>query len=227
MVKIVLRNAGWKTLVVPGYVAVVLALDLLAWQGRTGPLDWTFLRWRLANGVDLFKFVAWFLVPFCFSLSKMDWGYWGVRRWKRADGYLLVGLIAAGLVAVVATQWIPALRAAFPSYGQTAWSARLALAQEELLWTFSWIIGWEFMHRYALLRWVQGRAPRFGWLLIPAYEAAYHLNWPTLWMPAAMAAFSLVMTPWARKRQNTLLPFLAHLIVEVELVLFQILSYSK
>jgi len=35
-----------------------------------------------------------------------------------------------------------------------------------------------------------------------------------------MVALSLVLTLWARKRQNVLLPFLVHLAIELELLVF-------
>ena len=37
-----------------------------------------------------------------------------------------------------------------------------------------------------------------------------------------MVAFSVILTAWALRRRNTLLPFLAHLAIEVELVLFML-----
>jgi hypothetical protein len=43
-------------------------------------------------------------------------------------------------------------------------------------------------------------------------------------MPAAMVIFSLIATYWSLKRRNGLLPFLAHLIIELQLTVFLILA---
>ncbi|MCL4694164.1 MAG: CPBP family intramembrane metalloprotease, partial [Candidatus Hydrogenedentes bacterium] len=92
-----------------------------------------------------------------------------------------------------------------------------------MLWTFSWLIGWEFLHRYFLLRPFAARWPRFGWLIVPFSEGVYHLQKAPI-EAAGMVVFSLVLTAWALRRRNALLPFLAHLLVEIELVLFLVLA---
>jgi hypothetical protein len=38
-----------------------------------------------------------------------------------------------------------------------------------------------------------------------------------------MVLYSVVLTLWAIRRKNALLPFLAHLTIEIELIVFQIL----
>jgi len=38
-----------------------------------------------------------------------------------------------------------------------------------------------------------------------------------------MVLFSLIFTPWVIGRRNSLLPLLAHFVIEVELVIFQLL----
>jgi hypothetical protein len=201
-------RSGLLTLLALAYVALVLLADVF--------LD-HFMRRPMFYGADLFKFTTWFLIPLIFCLPRMDWGYYGIKRWVRSDYYLLAAAIILELLAVLSVRLFPDLRAALPD-----------LHNESLLpiilWNLSWLLGWEFMHRYLLLRRLSVSFPRFGWLLIPIYEGAYHLVWPTLLMPAGMVLFSLIATYWSFKRRNGLLPFLAHLIIEFQLTVFLLLA---
>lgn len=196
------------TLLALGYVAFVLYADIL--------LPNVFPR-PMFHGADLFKFTAWFLIPFVFCLPRMDWGYFGIKRWARSDYYLLAIVIVIELLAVLSVRLFPTLRAALPNL-------RNESAIEFTLWNLSWLVGWEFMHRYLLVRRLSVSCPRLGWLLIPVYEGAYHLVWPSLLMPAGMVLFSLIATYWSLKRRNSLLPFLAHLIIECQLTVFLIFA---
>ncbi|MCL4692084.1 MAG: hypothetical protein KJ060_06175, partial [Candidatus Hydrogenedentes bacterium] len=101
---------------VAAYVAVVLLVDTLAALGVRVPIDWRVFQWTSDNGFDGFKFLAWFVVPFVVSLRGMDWGYFGVARWKRWDWALLIGLGAVGLLAVLTINVFPSLREYYPSY---------------------------------------------------------------------------------------------------------------
>jgi membrane protease YdiL (CAAX protease family) len=208
------------------YTAVVHTVDTFGRQRelyRALSLGKT-VRHLSAWGFDPFKFAVWFLVPFLvlLALRRMDWGYFGVKRWRRADLWLLGGIVAAGVLAVLSILVVPSLRDWYPSMGDLPSKVRWHFAQERLVWTFSWIVGWEFLHRYALLTQLGRVWPRYGWLAIPVIEGVYHLQKDPLEM-AGMVALSLVLTSWARARKNTLLPFLAHLSIEVELLLFQVL----
>jgi hypothetical protein len=192
------------TIVAFAYVAVVLGAD------------W-FVRGPIVYGADVFKFVAWFAIPFVACIPWMDWGYFGIKRLRRIDYALLGGVFVAELLAVLAVRLFPALRAALPHIDRhSVWPF--------VVWNVSWLLGWEFMHRYVLLRRVRAVCPKWGWLLIPVYEGAYHLNWPSLWMPAGMVVFSVIATWWSLKRQNGLLPFVAHLTIELQLAVFLLLS---
>lgn len=164
-------------------------------------------------GADLFKFTTWFLIPFLVCVGRMDWQWFGIRRWRRIDYFLFAVVIVIEMLAVLCVRFLPTLRQALPDlHGESVW--RFAI------WNASWLVGWEFMHRYVLLRRLSTSFPRFGWLLIPIYEGAYHLTWPSLAMPAGMVAFSIIATYWSLTRKNSLLPFLAHSIIEGQLTLF-------
>ena len=207
---------------VAGYVAIVLLVDTLAALGVQVPVDWRMFRWPSDNGFDRFKFLTWFVVPFVLSLRGMDWGYLGFKRWKRPDSILLLGLAGLGLLAVLSILLIPGLRDYYPSLSERTWSEKWGDAGRGMLWVTSWLVGWEFLHRYFLLRPFAARWPRFGWLIVPFSEGVYHLQKHPAEM-AAMVAVSLILTWWTLRRRNAMLPFLAHLIVEVELILFLVL----
>jgi len=199
------------------YVAAVLGVDTLATHGVHFVVDWRMFLWHSESGFDLFKFMWWFVVPFAASLHAMDWGAFGVRRWKRIDLGLLGALVLLGVGAVFVIPHFKSLDDAFHSLGSTPWIVRRDYIENKLVWTASWLIGWEFLHRYFLLRAYQARWPRVGWLIVPLSEGLYHLQQPRLMM-AGMVVFSLIVTPWAFNRRNVLLPFLAHLAVELALL---------
>ena len=202
------------------YVAAVHAEDtfglLRGLAGDTAPL-------RIAN-FDLFKFVAWFVLPLIFVLvsRQMDWGYFRFTRWRRFDWALLAGMALVGLAVMGMVYALPSLLDTYSSMGRLPVAVKLRQAMwgnYGLVYLFSWLVGWEFLHRYVLLRQLDATWPRYGWLVVPAIEGVYHLQKPLL-EAGGMVAFSLVFTPWVRERRNVLLPFFAHLVIEVELLLF-------
>lgn len=129
--------------------------------------------------------------------------------------------MAAGVAAISLIGFVPTLRETYPSLGAAPLSLKLTEGLRLLIWTCSWLPGWEFLHRYVLVTSVQAKWPRFGWLLVPLIEGAYHVQkpWPET---LGMVLFSVVATRWTMTRRNVLLPFLAHLIIELELILFLI-----
>ncbi len=230
-------------LIVVAYVALVLGVDTLAALRTTWPIDWTVFRWggyhvhAAAQGLglpamltewlrkppaqafDWFKFLTWFAIPFLFCIWRMDWGSLGFKRWKCIDIALLAVLVVLGMAAVLLVPLIPSLRETYHGTGRGAPSARMAVVVAGCVWVFSWLLGWEFLHRYVLLRRAVAQWPRYGWLLVPLSEGLYHLQKPGI-EALGMVAVSLVLTYWAMKRQNVLLPFLFHLAVEIELIVF-------
>lgn len=208
---------------IAAYVAIVLLVDTLAALEIQTPFDWRVFQWTSDNGFDWFKFVTWFVVPFALCMRGMDWGFFGFNRWKRRDWILLIGLGVLGLLAVLTINMFPSLREYYPSYSDASWSRKWEIVGRGMLWTFSWLIGWEFLHRYFLLRPFAARWPRLGWLIVPFSEGVYHLQKAPL-EAAGMVVFSLILTAWALRRRNALLPFLAHLVIEIEVVLFMVLA---
>jgi hypothetical protein len=193
------------------YVALVLSLDTFG-----------LARARFANGFDLFKFVAWFVVPFLICLPRMDWGALGIRGLRRVDWIIFGIALGLGALSILVVPLVPTLKSAFPHVpAQYKWAYFSRMA----IYNVSWVTGWEFMHRYFLLRTASKVSSRFGWLVVPLSETVYHLAWWPAWqMPAGMLIFSLIATRWSLSRKNVLLPFLVHFGIETELALFQIIG---
>jgi membrane protease YdiL (CAAX protease family) len=244
---------SWQTLrpslltgFVIAYVAAVLTVDALAFLGVTWPFDWRIFRWRpfelyrcaLGLGIDrdalawlaadslqrldVFKLLCWFILPLVLSLRRFEWDWLGVKRCKRSDLLILAGVLVVGLAAIALMGYSQTLRSYYPDLSGHSADWKWSFFVQQSFWIFSWLPGWELLHRYLLLRRAAIQWPRFGWLLIPFFEVTYHLMKPGL-EALGMAIFSLLLTWWALKRRNLLLPLLAHLIIELELVLFLLL----
>ncbi|MFA6245079.1 MAG: CPBP family glutamic-type intramembrane protease [Candidatus Hydrogenedentales bacterium] len=207
------------------YVALALITCVLIDQSVRWPFRWNSLIWQPFpspfNGFEMNKALPWLLIPFVLCLPTMDWGYLGFRRWKRADLCLLLALAGVCLLAVLLVPFIPSLKAWYPGIAEQPFDLRWRVVIFQLAWIASWLPGWEFLHRYFLLRPFQERFKRFGWLVVPLSEGLFHLQKHPLEM-VGMVAISLVLTFWAARRRNMMLPFLAHLIVEVELVIVRL-----
>lgn len=228
--------------VVIAYVVIVLAVDTLAARGYGWPMRWAWFRWNpgtladlcswmgvpkgavswLNTGVlaqfDLFKFTFWFLVPFLFSLWHMDWGWFGVKRLRRWDFVFLGVFLLLCIGAVFLVPYLPGVRDYYGALARHG-AGNPAKLFAECLWVVSWLVGWEFLHRYVLLRAANARWARWGWLLVPLSETVYHLQKPMI-EAAGMGAFSLIVTVWTRARSNMLPAFVVHLGIELTLLLY-------
>lgn len=239
------------------YVIAVLLVDTLATQHVEWPFAWDMFIWKprtvapflasvlpqtegarrflafiasaRADNFDLFKLTFWFVVPLLFSLRWMNWGAWGLGRWKKRDWALLGFAAIAGFGAMFLIPHLPGVSTYYkPPQGMTS-DQKQALFLGYNLWTATWLPGWEFLHRYVLLAALAVFLPRGGrgWLVVPLLvagsEMAYHLvkPWPET---LAMFGFGFLATAWAYQRANMLLPLIAHWMIEVSLVLFYIIS---
>ena len=215
------------------YVFIVLSVDVLAVYGVGGIINWRMFQWSPASlwtgfraapphwaysvpysNIDLFKFTFWFVIPVLICLRRMEWHWFSLRTWKRNDWLLLCVMLVLGGIAVGIIPFIPSLQSTYPGLSGTNASRNHVYFITYLLWTASWLPGWEFMHRYFLLRPVMLRFPRFVWLIVPLSETIYHLQ--KSWLEAlGMMVFSLLLTWWTMKRRNMLLPFVVHLYIEI------------
>jgi len=228
---------------VVAYVAIVLLIDMLAISGLRWPFPWSNFYWVLGtrfeffekglfDRFDLFKLVFWLIVPVLLCLRSLDWRYLVRGRWSRWDIVFVGGLAVVGMAAMFVIPLVPELRQFYPSLSDWSVEARVHFFLTRLVWIGTWLVGWEFMQRYFLLRrvqpvppdWSRWRQPRqWGWMIVPLMETGYHLQKASL-EAVGMFFFSVVLTLWCMKRGNWLITFLVHLIIEVELLLFMTLA---
>ena len=227
------------------YVALVLGVDTLASQDVVWIIDWHQFDWKPAhvynwlvqqlpgipreyiswlrhgeiNRFEVFKFIFWLLIPFLFCLPRMDWGWLGWRHWYSVDLAVILVLALAGVVAMLLIPEFQSLRSRYPSMSILPWDMKLDYLSSKLFWVLSWLVGWEFLHRYVLLHAATQISPRWGWWLVPLSEGLYHLQKPLL-EAGGMVILSIILTRWAMHRQNLLLPMLVHFIIELELLMF-------
>lgn len=202
------------------YALVTSFADSFAYTAGFESFHW--LRWQLASGWDVYKLVFWLFVPVVLSWRFLDPGWVSPRRMTRADWGMLLVVALGGAVAMGVIQYDPALRAHYPSFATRSWEFKRRLAGQYFAWQASWLPGWELMFRGLILSRATAIWPRRGWLWLPLLEGLTHLLKPPL-EAVGMVFFSVVLTLWATRRRCLLPGFLAHAIVEVELLVFQFL----
>lgn len=203
------------------YVLVVHVIDSLPIVIRDAA-GW---RWVTDGGFDLFKFFAWFVVPLALAVPTFERSWFTFARWRRIDWVLLWLVIGGGAVLMLLLPQLPGVGEYYRGWARYPANVRLDYLQTALLWTASWLIGWEFVHRYLLPRHLLAAWPRRGPLmcliLLPVIEGGYHLvQQKPLLECLGMAALSLAFTAWVVRKRNALLPALGHLAIEVELIFY-------
>ena len=207
------------------YVAAVHAIDTLAVHNVRWLTDWSVFRIQSPGGFDAFKFVAWLVVPLVLFLPSLDRRYFTLHRWKRADYWLLLGAAGVAMAAIAAIPLFPSLRETYAPVETASGEERLHFLRYQLLWTFSWLVGWEFLHRYVLVTRLRAWWGPWAWVLVPLIEGLYHVvQQKPLIESAGVVAFGAVLCLWTIRRDNVLLPFLAHLMVELALIAFLVLA---
>lgn len=209
------------------YACAALLADALATQGVQVPIDWTILIWRNSNHFDFFKFTFWLLLPFLVCLHGLDWGWYGLKRWARLDWWILIAGLMVGAAAIVVASLEPSLQRVYGGIAYASAQEKWTFVEEQLIWTFSWLLGWEFLHRYFLPKALAHNLPRRGgvaaMILIPCSEGLYHLQKPLL-EAGGMVLFSLASTWWVLRRRNALLPLIIHLAIECQLIAMRVIT---
>ncbi len=221
--KLVVTWNKWPPITLTRHAPLRQAADQTGVADNAWVFDFSRFRWRLSNGFDVFKFLAWFAIPFVCCAAWMDWQYLTFKRWKPLDTRILITLALLGAAAIFAMRFFPSLDQYYPGMGYRPWGDKWAFIEHQAIWIFSWLVGWEFLHRYVLLTHFGKLWPRVGWLIVPVSEGLYHLQKP-LPETAAMVVFSIILTLWVMKRRNVLVSFFAHLIIEIELVAYLVLT---
>lgn len=174
-----------------------------------------------STGVDFFKLLFWLVVPLIFSIKHFDKNFYSFKNIKRADILYLSLVIVVGICSMLLIPYIDVLRDYYVMESSLSSSENFSYISYQICWIFSWLIGWEFIHRYFLIKSIKESKIYLALWILPIIEGLYHLNkpWPEI---LAVLLFSWVLTRWTLKRSNALLPLLAHFIIEIELIIFQL-----
>lgn len=199
----------------------MLGVDALAYLEVAWPFEWTIFRWVWGD-VEIFKLVFWLFIPLAACWKNFDRGWYGTARWRTVDIILLITLAGLGGLVLLMIPLVPELREGYTGVGDLSPSVKREFVIGLAIWNLSWLPAWEFLMRYVLLRTATAQWPRFGWWLVPLAEGLYHLQ-KTLPEMLAAVVFSIVLTYWAFKRRNGLLPLVAHLVIEIELVVLMLM----
>ena len=201
------------------YATFALTVDSMSTIHFNWGINWGIFHWQLKNGFEVSTFILWFVIPFVFTFRSIDWKYFGVSRLKKSDLYLFILLSILGMIAVYSIKFFPSLRNLYPSMEFNSLSSKLNWASYKMIWNISWLTGWEFLHRYVLLSCFENAFPKKGWFGVCLVEFFFHFQKAFL-EAMGMLIFSVIVTYWAYRRKNIVLPFFAHLIIESLLVLF-------
>jgi membrane protease YdiL (CAAX protease family) len=202
------------------YVLLVYGLDSLqhanlALAAALG-IDTSFLSATGPYGFEYFKFIAWLVIPAMVAAPTIDKRYFSNERWRRSDYYILLALIGAGLLTVALARFIPSVASYYHATGDWSLDFKVAESLRKLVWICSWLIGWEFLHRYVLLVTFKQAWPRYGWMLIPILEVFYHILQQKPGVELVFVGIGgVLLTYWAVRRRNTLLPLIVHFVIDV------------
>lgn len=203
------------------YVIAAHTIDTLALRNVEWLLDWHVFRIQAENGFDAFKFTVWLVIPLVVFFPTLDVHYFTLRRWRRCDYAVLLAMVLLAIAVVAVIPFVPGLRDAYPRLGDLPGPARVQFLLHQVTWTFSWLVGWEFLHRYVLLTRLRSWWRPGAWVAVPAIEGLYHVIQGKHWLESVgVVIFSVVACGWTIKRRNALLPFLAHLMIELALIGF-------
>jgi hypothetical protein len=209
-----------RTLAILAYVAVVLGVDALVYLNVRWPFDWQLFDWVWGD-IDLFKLIFWLLIPLAFSWRTLDRGWFGFARWRIADVILLITIAGFGFLVLMGLLLFPETRQAYTGISELSPSVKREFLIGISIYTLVWLPAYEFLLRYVMLRAVSAQWPRFGWWLVPLGEGLYHLQ-KTLPEVVIATLFGMVLSYWVSRRRNGLMAFLAHLAIEIELIILML-----
>jgi hypothetical protein len=203
------------------YTIAALTVDSLSTNHTHWLINWSTLYWRLKSGFEMSTAILWLGIPAILMWRDLDLRVFTFARWKKNDAFLLIALILLGACGVCLIKYIPVLNQYYQSKSHLSAAMKWSYAVSNLIWLSSWLIGWEFLHRVFLMRYLQVLLGKIGPCFIPAFEFLFHLQ-KSIPEALGMLLLSIVLTYWSYKRKNVLLPFLAHLSIELTLLAYLI-----
>jgi hypothetical protein len=204
------------------YAILALAIDSLSTQHAYWLIDWSRFYWRFGNGFEMSTAILWLGIPVLLMCRDIDIRVFTFSRWKKIDAWLLIALMLLGACGVYLIKFIPVLAQYYRPQSHLNAAMKWSFATGYLIWLSSWLIGWEFLHRVFLMQYLQAVLGKIGLCFIPAFEFLFHLQ-KSLPEALGMLLLSIVLTYWSYKRKNVLLPFLAHLSIELTLLAYLII----
>jgi len=171
----------------------------------------------LFENFDLYKFLFWFILPFIFFNKFIDFKWLSFKYWQKHDYiifFLFCILCLSSLIFVILS---PTLRMFYPGIGMMPYKQKILFFFQQFFWVISWLPGWEFLNRHLLLRACKQLLNGYGWFLVTIVETLYHIYKAMLEI-LGMFIFSIVACIWSLKRENNLMAFMCHFIIEIGLI---------
>jgi membrane protease YdiL (CAAX protease family) len=164
------------------------------------------------------------VIPVSLSFKSFDITFFSFNKVKKVDYLILFLIVSVGICSMFVIPHLDVLKDYYVSDYKLSSNEKYQYLKYQIIWIFSWLIGWEFIHRYLVIKSFNKKKIYHALWILPILEGFYHINKPWPEMLAAFA-FSWILTKWTLKRSSVLFPLLAHLIIELELILFQLYFY--
>jgi membrane protease YdiL (CAAX protease family) len=203
------------------YAVFALTVDSLSTNHTHWIINWSRFYWRLNSGFEMSTAILWLGIPVLLMWRDLDVRVFTFARWKKTDVWLLIALMLVGACGVYLIKFIPVLNQYYQPQSHLSMAMKWSYAMGYLVWLSSWLIGWEFLHRVFLMQYLQVVLGKIGPCCIPVFEFVFHLQ-KSIPEALGMLLLSIVLTYWSYKRKNVLLPFLAHLAIELTLLAYLI-----
>lgn len=166
---------------------------------------------------DLYKFFFWLIVPFIIFNKFIDFKWLSIKYWQRQDYIIFLLFCFLCLSSLVFVILSPTLRMYYPGMGLLPTKQKIIFFLQQFFWIISWLPGWEFLNRHLLLRACRQISKGYGWLGVTLVETLYHIYKAMLEI-LGMFVFSVIACIWSQRRENNLMAFFCHLIIEIGLI---------
>lgn len=223
------------------YSISVLYIDLLITFNTHFFFSWGILNFRLSevlfklptlkhytfitvfDNFDLYKFIFWLILPFILFNKFIDFKWFSIKNWQKHDYIVFLSFCLLCLFSLIFVILSPTLRMFYPGTGDIPTSQKIQFFLQQFFWIISWLPGWEFLNRHLLLRACRQLSRGSGWFFVPIVETLYHIFKPMLEI-FGMFIFSIVACIWSQKRENNLMAFFCHSIIEIGLIFLLLIT---
>ncbi len=166
---------------------------------------------------DLYKFLFWLIIPFILFNKFIDFKWWSIKRWQKRDYILFSFFFLICFSSLIFVILSPTLQKYYPGMSTLPPKQKILISFQQIFWIISWLPGWEFLNRHLLLRACGQFSKRYGWFLVTVVETLYHISKALLEI-LGMFIFSFIACIWSQRKEDNLMAFLCHLIIEIGLI---------